>query len=355
MGCGQSAISKLIGDFEHSTPMLVMPFTQFKEQGRIMRSVKKWREEALKKGWLVEFKRGEVAEFQGPHGGNGGKISKVAIFISHTWWDRDFKDPWIKDHYDVGAPDFQTGEKKDLKFRVICKGVEELIEKKFLFAQNVMIWVDWQSISQDDKEEKLKGVKSLIHYAAMCDYMLVPTEDMFEERGVATDPYRIRDYGKRAWCRIEYFVFSLLAEMQAREDEENPVQLYTILLFHPEIQRYVIQQYPKVQLGANVMPHGGALSNPDDMALIKALEDKIVDVYGHIIVEKMCKAAAKAKKGKEGPLVVDLSFKMLRPQHVDSLINACNKYKVDELYLQGNQLGRDGEFELVSRGLWRPR
>ena len=78
MGCGQSATSKLIGDFEHSTPMLVIPFTQFKEQGRIMRSVKSWREEALKKGWLVEFKRGEVAEFQGPHGGKGGKKSKVA-------------------------------------------------------------------------------------------------------------------------------------------------------------------------------------------------------------------------------------------------------------------------------------
>ena len=40
--------------FELSTPMLVMPYATFKEQGRICKSVVKWRDEALDKGWLVE-------------------------------------------------------------------------------------------------------------------------------------------------------------------------------------------------------------------------------------------------------------------------------------------------------------
>ena len=63
---------------------------------------------------------------------------------------------------------------KDLKHRVICAGVERLIAEKKLDAAKVVLWCDWQSIYQDDKEEKLKGVMSLIKYAALSDYMLVP-------------------------------------------------------------------------------------------------------------------------------------------------------------------------------------
>ena len=147
MGCASSKVEPMPGsvafsqtpaldfkmpDFEYSTPMLVMPFLQFKAQGRIMKSVQKWRDEALAQGWLVEFKEGE---------------GKVAIFISHTWWDRDFKDETndASDVYDKGSPDWQSGEKKNLKWRVICAGVERLIEDKGLEAENVMIWCDWQS------------------------------------------------------------------------------------------------------------------------------------------------------------------------------------------------------------------
>ena len=75
MGCGaSSAFSKLTRDFPDLTPMLVMPFPRFKEQKRIMKSVKTWRDEALEKGWLVEFKPGEVAEGdQAWRGGGRGK------------------------------------------------------------------------------------------------------------------------------------------------------------------------------------------------------------------------------------------------------------------------------------------
>ena len=52
------------------------------------------------------------------------------------------------------------------------------------------------AVFQDDKEEKLKGVKSLIQYATMCEYMLVPTE---EEGRPPSLPNLIPGYGTRGW------------------------------------------------------------------------------------------------------------------------------------------------------------
>ena len=74
--------------------MLVMPFGVFKAQGRIMKSTKAWRDEALAAGSLVVHEEGS---------------SKIVIFISHTWWDRSFTDATNDPNnpYDVGAPDFQ--------------------------------------------------------------------------------------------------------------------------------------------------------------------------------------------------------------------------------------------------------
>ena len=56
-------------DFDIFTPMLVMPFLVFRQQGRIFKSVKPWRDEAMAQGRLVEYDK-------------AGK--KKNIFISHT-------------------------------------------------------------------------------------------------------------------------------------------------------------------------------------------------------------------------------------------------------------------------------
>ena len=61
--------------FDLLTPMLVMPFGVFKAQGRIMKSTKVWRDQAVAAGSLVVHEEGS---------------GKVAIFVSHTWWDREF-------------------------------------------------------------------------------------------------------------------------------------------------------------------------------------------------------------------------------------------------------------------------
>ena len=147
-------------NFELSTPMLVSPFLAFEEQGRICKSVKAWRDAALADGRLIEYVR--TAD-------EPPKKKLTIIFISHTWWDRAFKDSTNdpKDKYDQGAPDWQSGAKKDLKWRLICQGVRKLVAQEAkrgieLKLEEVALWIDWQSIYQDDKAEKLKGVMSLI-------------------------------------------------------------------------------------------------------------------------------------------------------------------------------------------------
>jgi len=348
-------------DFEYSIPMLLMPFLRFKEQGRIYKSTKTWRDEALSKGWLVEYDEAS---------------GQIVIFVSHTWWDREFTDETNDetDQYDRGAPDLQadypderrddfdhlgrpTGKKKtykkpkDLKWRVICEGVERLIEIRGLKAEDVMLWVDWQSIYQDDKEAKMKGVRSLIKYATLSDYMLVPTE---EER-LPNHPSRIPGYGSRGWCRVEYFIFSLAAEMRGRGLEYTNkggvvpgtgAQLYGITLNGIKLKNEkarlfgikrdgALRQYPKVVVEGNGdMPSQGALSNPNDKALVQALEDTMIEAYVPVIVELKCKAGAGGQ--------VNLESKMIRDCHAEALCEAVNKYEVKKLHLPDNQLGDVG-------------
>ena len=187
--------------------MLVMPLGVFKAQGRIMKSTKAWRDEALAAGSLVVHEEGS---------------GKIVIFISHTWWDRSFTDATNDPNnpYDKGAPDFQADypdEQRDmsflrdktkmvtyqrpkgLKWRIICAGVQRLLEQEGLKEEEVSLWVDWQSIYQDDEAEKLKGVVSLIRYATLCQYMLVPTEEAKLELMAAALPDHIPAYGSRGW------------------------------------------------------------------------------------------------------------------------------------------------------------
>ena len=81
-------------ELEYLTPMLLIPFFFFVQLGRIPKSTKPWREEARSKGWLVEYRRED---------------GKIIIFISQTWWDREYLDPDRdpNDKYDVGGPDWQ--------------------------------------------------------------------------------------------------------------------------------------------------------------------------------------------------------------------------------------------------------
>ena len=97
-----------------------------------------------------------------------------------------------------------------------------------------------------------------------------------------------------------------------------------------------LNRYPEVKvIEEDDMPSGGALSNPNDKALVKGLEDKMIEAYGTAIVEVKCKAA---RRGEE----VDPRSKMLRPQHVGALFTAVERYQVAKLELGNNQLGAEG-------------
>ncbi len=276
---GAPAPRPSLPEFDCPAPMLVMPLRQFQAQGRIVKSTKAWREEAMEKKWLIEYKEGS---------------GKIAIYVSHMcahtiacplcisldplppsapshlptslqcppqhqrntvirrWWDRMFVEEGTDDIFRVGAPDYQADypdeerknkfayyggtstyqRSRNLKWRIICEGVQRLIKRKALHEEDVTIWIDWQSsaphhanlvsqtadlrlaccaprrclrprpiaVSQDDTEQKEKQVRSLIRYATMSQFMLVPTE---EEGGAGQDldwrPQNIPGYGTRAW------------------------------------------------------------------------------------------------------------------------------------------------------------
>ena len=55
------------------------------------------------------------------------------------------------------------------------------------------------AVHQDDKAQKLKGVGSLIKYATMCAYMLVPTEEKEFSVGMMGHPMNLPGYGARGW------------------------------------------------------------------------------------------------------------------------------------------------------------
>ena len=66
----------------------------------------------------------------------------------------------------------------------------------------------------------------------------------------------------------------------------------------------------------------------------------MIDTFGHAIVKNIC---GKAKEGE----MVDFDCKLLRPQHVGSLMAAVEKHQVAKLFLESNQLGPEGGKKLA--------
>ena len=182
--------------------------------------------------------------------------------------------------------------------------------------------------------------------------MLVPLEEEKLQGQARFFPNEIPGYGPRGWCRVEWspprlepwsfrppstdqrsgpcrdrFIYALASEMRSRE-----VELYAIL------RDGKLHQYPEVQIVESDMPSGGALSIEDDRPLVRALEDKMIEVYGKVIVEVMCKPGGE----------VGLNRKMLRPMHMEALGEAVARYGVKALDLESNQLGDEGAKQLAA-------
>ena len=109
---------------------------------------------------------------------------------------------------------------RNLKYGIICRGIEALIKRDHLDPERVGIWMDYACIEQDDGEELQKGVDSLIGYAAQSNYFLIPVYPDTEAVTAfvqATHPMELVNYGNRAWCRLEVYVFSCLVEIMGHE------------------------------------------------------------------------------------------------------------------------------------------
>ena len=122
----------------------------------------------------------------------------------HRWWGGKHPDD----------------EKRNLKYGILRRGIEALIERDNLDPECVGIWIDYACIDQDNNEELQKGVDSLIGYAAQSDYFLIPVfpeADAAKAFVEATHPMQLVNYGNRAWCRLEVYVFSCLVEIMGRE------------------------------------------------------------------------------------------------------------------------------------------
>ena len=127
-----------------------------------------------------------------------------SVHAKHRWWGGKHPDD----------------EKRNLKYGIICRGIEALIKRDSLDPERVGIWMDFACIEQDNEEELQKGVDSLIGYAAQSHYFLIPVfpaADAIKAFVEATHPMQLVNYGNRAWCRLEVYVFSCLVEIMGRE------------------------------------------------------------------------------------------------------------------------------------------
>ena len=84
----------------------------------------------------------------------------------------------------------------------------------------VVVWCDYACISQDDRELQGLGISSLIAYAAQSDVIVIPVQPNAEEidaLAVADHPVDLFNYGDRAWCRLETYMFMCVGEILMRQ------------------------------------------------------------------------------------------------------------------------------------------
>ena len=170
--------AKILNEAEF--PMLVVEFEAFEEYGKVPRS---------------------SAKLQIPR-----KDDHVVIFISHRWWNPTDCRP-----DDVGGP---------YKHRAIIRGIRALRKLHNLDLKKIAIWMDFASIEQDDAIQQRAGINSLLTYAMRSEFLLIPVFPRVDDSATlcsASHPFDLLNYGDRAWCRLEIFVFSCVAELKRIE------------------------------------------------------------------------------------------------------------------------------------------
>mmetsp|Transcript_9583 Transcript_9583/g.24377 ORF Transcript_9583/g.24377 Transcript_9583/m.24377 type:complete len:519 (-) Transcript_9583:807-2363(-) len=134
------------------------------------------------------------------------RSSDEVIFISHRWWQPA-----------AGHPDDTYGS----KYGLICRGVDQLLRRHSgINPSNAVLWADFASIEQDNRELQQAGIASLVVYAARSSFVLTPVQpEPTAARAFVTaqGPGDLVNYGDRAWCRLETYVFLCLHEVMRRD------------------------------------------------------------------------------------------------------------------------------------------
>ena len=171
-------------------------------------------------------------------------------------------------------------------------------------------------INQDEEQEKQHGIDSLIAYAAKSDYLLIPVHpdrtavQAFVE---ATHPMHLANFGERAWCRLEVYVFSCLVEIMRRpvtcfayglqkavgDDQEIPEQvmitgraassspLLRCLAGSVSHERLVplFEHSNGAAFAKTFLPSSGDLTVEDDRDVVRAIESIVQTAYSTFVIK----------------------------------------------------------------------
>jgi hypothetical protein len=128
------------------------------------------------------------------------------VFISHRWlrpWTTREECEQNKQQWDDGPHPDDAGK---TKYKLLCSGVRKLAEKKEWDIRSVYLWLDFCGVEQDDAHLQSAGIESLLGYISVCDVVLIPCNEVPNERERTVDKIP-GGYGPRAWTRLESMCF----------------------------------------------------------------------------------------------------------------------------------------------------
>ena len=178
---------------EERTPMVVVPYDKWLSVGKFPRSSDNLTRRAKKA--RTSLSDGDLSAHP-----DGDWI----VFVSHRWWNPIEAEP---------------DDREDTKYKIVSDALKELIVKFDVDPKRLVVWCDFACISQDDPALQELGISSLIAYAAWSDLVLTPVQsvpDAMKSFDEASHPADLINYGERAWCRLETYIFMCVGEILMR-------------------------------------------------------------------------------------------------------------------------------------------
>jgi len=257
--------------------------------------------------------------------------SDVVCFVSHRWWGDS-------------VPDDEEGSKYDL----LCHGLQRLIRQQQLDKSRVVIWCDWACIEQDDKDAKSRGVASLIAYAAQSSFMLIPvSSDEHDTQNFhkATHPTDLSNYGERAWCRLEAYIYSCVAEATQRPPHIFAVCQANASCLWQGVMLKPLFSSKEAFFAEDGLPSQGDLTEESDREYIAGSEETMRSLYvrSAILQQKLHILKHQVKSCVlQGKQLACTDITQL--QHM--LLDGPHSSRLTRLNLAGNLLAESGVQEL---------